>query len=134
MKIVNGVPPNFEQIAAAFPMARLDGTIFAYGDTVYVIGLDDLPPHLRAHEAVHLERQRGDGPQRWWQRYIADVEFRLAEEIVAHRSEYGAIRSAVRDRNAAHRHLLQIAGRLASPLYGNLVNPVQARQLICAKG
>lgn len=130
MLIVSGRPPNHARILKRFPMANRKGTIFSYGDRVYVIGEPTLPPELRAHEAVHLQRQQEVGLDAWWERYLEDNAFVLQEEIPAHRAEYGVLRATVKDRNVLNAHFSAIVNRLASPLYGSLITQVQARQLL----
>ena len=132
MRIINGKPPNFHRIREAFPLASRPGTIFTYGNTVYVIGQDDISPALKAHEAVHIQQQQAIGRDIWWDRYIADPVFRLAQELPAHRAEYRMIRGMERDRNRASQALHAIAERLAGPLYGGLINKTEARMRIAA--
>jgi hypothetical protein len=130
LNIVVAFPPMFEEIAAVFPAARGPGAIFTWGDTIYVPGgAHLLTPALRAHEGVHYSRQTNDTPkiEAWWQRYLVDAEFRLAEELPAHRAEYKQFCSTHRDRNLRIQFLHAIAGRLAGPLYGGMLSPAQAR-------
>ena len=135
IRIVGGRPPNFEAIAAVFPEAKRDGVIFTYGDTIYVAGTvaPNLSPALRAHEAMHSQRQAMiGGPALWWDRYLADADFRLKEELIAHRAEYGTVRQTVKDRNHVAQHLHQIASRLASKLYGNMMTLAEAKRALLA--
>lgn len=131
MNIVRGTPPNFKEIVAVFPFAKREGVIFTYGDTVYVNGTPDLPPQLKAHENCHIDQQKrpgGGGPSVWWMRYLEDPEFRLDQELVAHRAEFRTLKHL--DRNAAYRSLEFIAGRLASPLYGSIITVQAAKRAI----
>jgi hypothetical protein len=130
LRIASGRPPNFDAIAAVFQLATRSGTIFTYGDTVYVSDGTELSPALKAHEAVHVDRQRSFGRDLWWERYLKDAEFRLAEELPAHRAEYQTFRSTCRDPNARSRALNAIAARLSGPLYGGLISLVEARRRI----
>lgn len=130
MNVVCGLPPNFKDIVAVFPDARRIGVIFAYGDTVYVNGRSSIPPELRSHEAVHLQRQNAIGVDVWWQRYLADLPFRLEEEVMAHRAEYGTVRALIKDRNQVAACLDGMAKRLASPLYGKMISYHDARRRI----
>jgi hypothetical protein len=132
VKIINGKPPNFKKIHAAFPLASRPGTIFTYGDTVYVIGAHDISPCLKAHEATHIEQQKKLGPEVWWERYIEDPAFRFEQELPAHRAEYRTFKAMERDRNRVSHALYTIADRLAGPLYGGLLTSQQARQKILA--
>lgn len=128
MKIVNSRPPNFEKVAAAFKGAHSPGVIFCYGDTIYHPGGGPLSASLIAHENVHSARQ-GKDPEGWWDRYIADPQFRFIEELLAHRIEY-AVASKGMTRNQRRQCLRPIARRLSSSLYGGLVSPDQAKLLI----
>lgn len=136
MNIVSGTPPNFNAIAAVFPAARRKGTIFTYGETIYVNGVPELNPQLKAHEAVHMQRQRElGGPESWWGRYLEDPAFRLQEELLAHRAEYRTAKNLTpydTNRNARASLLHFIAERLASPLYGAVVNVREAKRMILA--
>jgi hypothetical protein len=117
MKVLNLFPPNWREINAAFKV-RGKGVIFCYGGAIYNPQRVPIGPELIAHERVHSARQ-GSSPDDWWRRYIADLEFRLSEEIPAHRAEL-----------AVSGDLDRIARRLAGPLYGSLVSVERARELI----
>jgi hypothetical protein len=132
MRIVNGKPPNFKKILEAFPLASRPGTIFTYGETVYVIGASDISPCLKAHEATHVQQQMQVGPEAWWDRYIEDPAFRLEQEVPAHRAEYRCFKAMERDRNRVSHALHAIAERLAGPLYGGVISKTAARMRIAA--
>lgn len=118
MKVITAFPPNYRRINAAFNV-RGRGVIFCYGDVIYNPGRINVTPALLAHEAVHSGQQGAD-PATWWDRYIADPQFRLAQEIPAHAAEYRVAP-----------HLLQeIAGRLSSRLYGGLIARDAAEHLL----
>lgn len=129
MVIVDARPPNFDDIVAVLPAASRPGAIFSYGETVFAPGLRDLSPSLKAHEAVHGQRQgrTDDAIRAWWERYLRDPAFRLDEELPAHRAEYRTYRNRTRDRNDVSAYLNIIADRLSGPLYGRLLTPRQAR-------
>ena len=131
MNIVRGTPPNFKEIVAVFPFAKREGVIFTYGDTVYVNGVPELPPQLKAHENTHIEQQTrpgNGGPAAWWARYLEDATFRLDQELRAHRAEFRTLKTL--NRNQAYRSLDFIAGRLASPLYGSMITLQEAKRAI----
>lgn len=122
----------FDEIAAAFPLARAYGVIFAWGDAIYSPSVGTISTELKAHEAVHLERQGGH-PRPWWERYISDPVFRLEEEIPAHQAQYRefcARNTHGRARNMRRVYLHQVAKSLSSPLYGGLIGYDAARKLI----
>jgi len=131
MKIVRGYPPNFKQIAAAFPDAKGKGVIFTYGDTVYNPTGPSLSRGLQAHEAVHVERQLAfeGGAAAWWTNYIAEPHFRFTEEFQAHLAEFKAWRpNRIAGSRAGALH--QIALRLSGPLYGRVMDYGSASRLI----
>jgi hypothetical protein len=138
LKITVALPPNFDAIDAEFNLKGINGLVFAYGDTIYNPDGAAIPPAIIAHEMVHGERQ-GSDVEGWWARYIKDEAFRLAEEIPAHRAEY---RRWMHDPNARRAvkgfrceldwRLFNIARRLSSPLYGNLVSMGTAKTLLVA--
>lgn len=128
MIIEQSYPPNFAQIKAAFPGAARPGVIFCYGGTIHNPTGGALSESLIAHERVHSLRQ-GDNPAAWWDRYIADPEFRFEEELAAHLVEYlTAVRGGGRALRRRSLHL--IAQRLAGPLYGRAVSLDEAKRLI----
>ena len=125
MKVDAALPPNFDDILAAFPEARMPGVMFCWGDTIYSPGSTSVADYFHAHEAVHAIQQ-GDDPAGWWKKYISSLEFRLEQEIPAHRAEY-QFRCKAQSR-VKRRMLLRItAKKLASPLYGNLISVGKAK-------
>lgn len=136
MRVVKALPPNFEEIDAAFAV-RGQPILFAYGDTIYNPAGVDVPAELHAHEEVHGERQLTAGVDLWWKRYIVEAEFRLAEELPAHVAEYRALCRLHRGRWVSERNMRRtiaahVARKLASPLYGNLLTTESAKKAILA--
>ncbi len=133
MKTVIGRPPNFEAIAAVIPAARRPNVYFTYGETVFMASTGmTLTPSLEAHEKMHCIRQQGD-PETWWRRWLAEPEYRLAEELAGHQAEWMTIKMLGKSRNDRRFHLRQIAERLSGALYGNLVSFEDAKRLIEAQ-
>jgi hypothetical protein len=132
MRVVDGRPPNFESIVAVFPGAKHPGVIFTFGGTIYAPGFKDLPVVLRAHEGVHFSRQTATGmtPDRWWDRYLVDVEYRLDEELKAHRAEYRSYCDLTKSREDRIRYLHTVGAKLAAPLYGAIITAAEARRRI----
>lgn len=114
--IITARPPNFDQILAAFPDADKPGVIFAYGPDIYNPSGGDIPRALMVHESVHCSRQ-AEGPNLWWDKYIADHEFRYTEELFAHIAEYRHRAQHYSDRNYHAKILQETARRLTAPLY-----------------
>lgn len=130
MRTLATVPPNFAAIHKAFNV-RGKPIIYAYGDTIYNPQRIKVSDHLIAHEGVHATRQRlMGGPEKWWERYIADPQFRLAEEVPAHAAEYAYFSQRMPHGSRLDDISYEIAHRLASPLYGSLVGIDEARRLI----
>lgn len=129
MDIVIDYPPNFDAIDAAFHV-RGKPVLFAWGSRIYNPRGVIIPPELIAHEAVHGRRQ-GHDVEGWWRRYLEDANFRLREEVEAHRAEYQWLldHAPRRERRAA---LKQVAARLSGPLYGQMVTPKRARAILAA--
>lgn len=134
MKIVKELPPNFDAIDSVFRVRRRRGVIFCYGDVIFNPDGVHIPHHLLMHEAVHSARQAGF-PEAWWNLYLQDQDFRLAEEIPAHRAEYAAFCNKGRPLWNKRRDCLKTcAQRLSGPLYGNLITFDEARRIIEAEG
>jgi hypothetical protein len=115
--IIVARPPNWDQIVAAFPQAATrKGVLFAHGEDIYNPSDVYVTQALHVHEAKHCARQfqRADA---WWDRYIADPEFRYEEELLGHAEELKVHMSTLRDRNARYRALSSVAFRLVSDLY-----------------
>lgn len=129
MIVLDTFPPNYERLCAAFDIRDRD-IIFSYGNVIYNPKGGTITPELMVHEEVHGGRQQAMGVDNWWDKYIADPEFRLNEELPAHRAEFRLYCANHRDRNARARYLMQIAQRLAGPIYGGCVTYTQAKLLI----
>lgn len=133
MRIVHGYPPNYAELVKAFDIGGRTDVIFSWGSTVYVLnGNGVLTPSLRAHEQVHGDRQTDDTAkiEAWWKSYLADPEFRLAEEIRAHREEFRTYCKNTPDRNRRARQAHTIAQRFASPIYGGIISFKKAKEAI----
>lgn len=126
MKIKHKYPPNIEKIRAVFPLHR--GIIFTYGDTLYNPDRGTIDEALIKHEETHT-RQQGDDPDKWWERYFVDVEFRAEQELEAYQNQY---KYAVDNYSRPQRRLLlkQISKDLSSAMYGNIMTKEKARDLI----
>lgn len=129
MKIVIGPPPNIEDIRAVFDLSNQE-PIFCWGDIIYNPHNIDVNEFLKVHEHVHSDQQSKTSPAAWWSEYLVDTEFRLRQELPAHRAEYRAFRARHKDRNLHARALHGIAERLSSPLYGSVITLKQAKKEI----
>jgi hypothetical protein len=112
--------------------------LFAWADTLYNPKRISVPSELIAHEVKHGERQIASelSIEQWWQRYIDDEEFRLAEELEAHVAEfYGVIARIGLGRQARRRAHNHVAVRLAQPLYKwSKLSTKDAKALLRSKG
>lgn len=116
-------PPNIVDIRAVLPVT--DSNIFAYGDVIYNPGGGHLSLELIAHEQVHF-RQQGGKPATWWKKFLKSPDFRLEQEMEAHRAEYREFCRNHRDRNHRSRYLRELGRRLAAPMYGGLITVREA--------
>lgn len=114
-EVVNGRPPNYDEILAVFPGASEPGVMFAFGGKIYAPNVK-VSIELHAHEGVHLERQGKDAAG-WWKRYLADRYFRFDEEARAHRAEYQRYCARHLDGIKRAQALRLITRKLAAPLY-----------------
>lgn len=129
VEIVDGWPPNRDEIVAAFHPEP--GTLFAWEGTIYVPGIGDreVPRYLIEHERVHFGQQElAGGAEAWWRRYIDDPGFRLEQEVEAYRAQWRSLRG--RPKRERFTHLYLFSRQLAGPMYGELVTPSEARRLI----
>lgn len=124
MEIVDGFPPNIDAIDKAFKVKNKRGVIYAYDGAIYAPYGQQVSFALRAHEMVHLDRQRRHpgGADGWWNEYIESAEFRLLEELPAHYAEYRYIVNGGASRHERRAALVRIAKRLSGPLYGGLIS------------
>ena len=127
VKILTERPPNWEAIADVFMPWNIQNAVFTYGDTVYNPNGYPLSEDLKAHEAVHVERQQM--PEAWWTLYLHDPVFRMREELMAYQAQYAY---AVKNYNRQRRKVLlnAIAKDLAGPMYGRLMTKDEAKDLI----
>jgi hypothetical protein len=128
MRIILARPPNYNEIAAAFPVEGKP-VLFCYGDAIFNPMAVEVTPELAAHEQVH-SLQQGNWPAQWWHSYLASSAFRLVVEVPAHQVEWHTFCALGHNRRSRGRFLSQIAKRLASPLYGSLVSSAKAKRLI----
>lgn len=111
-------PPNFETIDARFGITKTKyRPVFAWQDRIYNPFRVQVGAEIFAHESVHAQRMFA-GPEEWWRRYIAEDNFRLAEETFAHVTEYEYLIVGAKDRNHRRSIFNYVAIRLCLPMYG----------------
>lgn len=141
IEIIEDWPPNIEKIRAVLPVTRRN--IFAYDGVIYSPGGPELPPWLIAHEEVHFDQQWGMSMSAdengepmncvdvWWDLFLKNPKFRLMQEMPAHQVEWLVWnQSGNRSRNQRRVTLKHMAGRLASPMYGNIISVKDAKREI----
>lgn len=131
MRVTSENPPeHILSMIQANGMHPTITTVFTVGDTIYVpSGNLNLEYHLVAHEKVHCIQQ-GNDPEGWWARYVEDQYFRIEQEVEAYAAQYRAICKNVLDRNQRSKVLFDLAGYLASPIYGSVIGRSDARMMI----
>lgn len=137
-RIVNDWPPNIKSIRAVLPVT--ENNIFAYGGTIYNPGGRGLSRELIAHETVHFRQQAEfkkprwsrNSVESWWKKFLAEPEFRLEQELEAHREEYQEYCRRNKDRNRQVLFARLISKRLAAPMYGGLITAPEAQRKITA--
>ena len=130
MKIVKEFPPIYDKIKEKFTLSGRE--IFAWGNIIYNPGEGELGPELIAHEKIH-KKQQGNDIEGWWEKYLADDNFRFKQELEAHQMEYKEFCKLNKDRNIRHRYLVYLGGRLSSPVYGSMVSQMEAIKSIRGK-
>lgn len=127
VKIEKKYPPNIDKIREHLVLGGNE--IFAWDGIIYNPSGGFLTVPLIEHEKVHFKQQNGE-PEKWWDRYLADPEFRLEQELQAHQTEYRVYCRQIRDRNKQAQYLFGISRRLASPMYGNILSQQEAMKRI----
>ena len=130
MNIVKAKPPFLiaERCEAAFGLESYD-PCFTYGDTIFNPSGNPIDASLMAHEATH-QVQQGDEPEKWWDRYLTDKQFRFEQELQAYRVQYKTMQQMMKDRNRLAKLLVNIASDLSGSLYGNMCTLQEAIGLI----
>lgn len=130
MKIVYEYPPNYKAIAKTFNIKGRNNIVFAYGDILYVPGGKsvNIDPHLIAHEETHQWQQADIGVEEWWDKYLADADFRFIQEVEAYRNQYCSMNVLPLKRRLDY--LDHIASDLAGEMYGNLLSKEDAVRVI----
>lgn len=138
MRVVQALPPMFDEIDAAFHV-RGRAVIFAWGDTIYNPAGIAVSAELHAHEVVHgvRQEQHPGNVEGWWRRYIDEPEFRFDEELPAHVAEFKSICDQQRPRWHSERNMRRtiaahVARKLSAPLYGSLISLEDAKRRILA--
>ncbi len=123
-KVIHDYPPNYDKIQKGLNLEKDAPMVFSYGDKIYDPvggGLDDaLIEHEYTHQVQQLEEIKDI--EKWWDKYIADVDFRLSQEIEAYRYQYKYFCFIVKDRNKRNEYLMGLASSVSSSNYGNIIS------------
>ena len=133
MKISNEYPPVWKDLDEAFHLTEKGmKPVITYGDVIFNPFHLNLTPDLIEHEMVHGEQQSHNPvvAKLWYQRYIADKDFRLEQETQAFAKQYQTLCKQHKDRNKRTRLLSQLAGMLSGEMYGSIVTHSEAQRLI----
>lgn len=125
MKIINGYPPNINDIRKKFKLTN--EVVFTYGDTLYSPRFQGISDDLMIHEQTHRKQQLN--PQSWWKEYLDNPEFRLTQEIEAYHNQYTFVKKAI-GIDRATPLLNKLASDLSSSLYGDCITYEEAREKI----
>lgn len=120
-RIVVGRPKLWRLLKLLFPAYDPAKNLVTFGDTIYAP--QGLKPHIKAHEEVHLRQHHHSKLYAvfYTLAYRISPAFRLRSELEAYRVELKA---------AGPTHINEIAAKLASPLYGNLLTIEEATTLL----
>lgn len=131
VRISTTYPPNIDAIRQTFGAAAIRDAVFTYGSTIHIP--NRIPPasHLIAHEEIHV-LQQGDDPAAWWERYLADPEFRAEQELEAYRAQYQFIEQN-HDRKFRRMAIKKLSKHMASAMYGCIMTPAEAEAAITEK-
>lgn len=126
-------PPNYTKIVKAIPgVAEGKHIVFTYGDTIYVPGGGEISTDLMRHEETHWRQQNALGIDEWWDRYLAEPEFRFTMELAAYRNQYKVI--CTYEKRRAAFYLNAITRDLSGAMYGNICSRSRAKKLIMQAG
>lgn len=129
MKVINGKwPPNINEIRSHFNISGLDYIVYTYGQKIFVPSGNKMPDELIKHETTHGEQQKKMGPKKWWDKYLADPEFRLEQELEAYRAQWRFLATASRQYRKFV--LRRISKDLSGRMYGNMLTREEAQKLI----
>lgn len=128
MKIKTNIPEIYIRLKEKFGIDWDLGIIITYGENVYC--KYPISKDLEIHEATHIKQQTDYGVEKWWDRYIDDVDFRFSQEKEAYVNQANWIKQNIKDRNERYRLLNKIATDFSSHIYGNILSKEQAWKLI----
>ena len=131
--IIKSVPPIFAKLKKQFGVNWDDGICVAYGDKIYT--KYDIAPDVLIHEEVHLQQQKEIGVEKWWNLYLNNKNFRMNQEIEAHKKQAEFLLNLLQgSRTAGKRYaswkLGQMAKDLSGPMYGRMMTLKEANKIL----
>jgi len=130
MKVKLTKPPNWKRLEEAFGVSWDSGVLVTYGDTIHTKSRGGVSPDLIIHEGVHVKQQESIGPEKWWERYIADPQFRLQQEMEAYTKQCNYIRVAFRNDPSKVLRLFNHIWRSMSDMYGGMITYQEAKNAL----
>ncbi len=117
--------PLIKRYEEKFPFVKDNpNVVFDYGDTIYCNGR--LSIDLVIHEETHLRQQKEIGLDLWVEKYLNEDQFRLEQEIEAYTNQI----LSIGDRNARFKLKTKVIEILSGPLYGNIINKQQLKNIL----
>jgi len=136
MKVVVGRPPVYDQIVELIGRPP-SNAVFTWGDTLFIPSegiRSQLDAALMEHENTHTRQQaRAGGPEKWWERYLHELAFRLEQEAEAYQRQAAVVKVLGLPRHVRRNYERQLARDLSGPLYGHLLTRQAAFALITGR-
>lgn len=133
MIVIQEFPPNIEKIRKVIDPKECAHACFTYGDVIYNPRGGYLDEPLGIHEAQHsLQQEEAGGPERWWNKWLKDKNFRAQQELEAYGLQFRRYCELNRDKNKRAKELHRIASDFSSPQYGSVIGYTDARDHIRA--
>ena len=125
--VIHKPPLIYFKLKKQFKVNWDNGIIITYFPHIYYKW--NLNDAKYVHESVHLRQQSEMGVELWWDKYCADPQFRLSQEVEAYKAEVEFIRTTVSDTRERFKMIREIAKELAGPIYGHIIKVEDAIQL-----
>lgn len=122
------IPPIYFKCKRAFGVTWDRGCIITYGDTVYC--KFDISEDYKIHEATHVLQQQSAGVELWWEKYFADPQFRLLQEVEAYGNQIIWAKEHYNQWDY-ERVVRESIKAISSSGYGNICTKDEAMQLLC---
>lgn len=129
--IVHGLPPIYNEIVA-HGITPPETAVYTYGDDIYIPSGGEPDAFLIRHEQTHVVQQSQIGARVWWTQWIADLKFRVDQEVEAYQKQLRLFRTVRKDRNEQARFAFGLAQQMSGPMYGYSITFEQAFRRIRA--